>query len=550
MTIPSAQTRRTGGEALVDALRHHGIDTLFGLPGAQMYGFFDALAQSPVRTIGSRHEQGAGYMAFGYASSTGRPAVFSVVPGPGVLNAGAAALTALGCNEPVLCITGQVPTSFLGQGSGHLHEMPDQLAAMRQFYKWADRVNHPALAGASVAQAFREMLSGRRGPAALEMPWDMILSAAPVAPPVVLDPVPAPAADLAQVDALADAIRAAKAPMIFVGGGAVEAADEILALAERIGAPVVSFRRGRGIVSDAHPLGLTCAEGMKLWQHTDLAIGIGTRMELPRWRWTFRPAAVKWARIDIDPAEMRRFKPDIGIVADAQQGVAALLEALAVRAPATDGRRERIAEAKRRTAAAIRTVQPQMAYLDVLREVLPHDAFVTDELSQVGFTSFFGFPVYRPRSYVSSGYQGNLGSGFPTSLGVKAAHPDKAVVAICGDGGFMFGMPELATAVQYGLGVITLVFNNDSYGNVRRDQLTGFGGRVIGADLVNPDFAALARTFGASGACVSDPAAFRVALETALKDGRPWVIEIKVPRDVDSNPWPFIMAQTAPADSV
>jgi acetolactate synthase-1/2/3 large subunit len=289
---------------------------------------------------------------------------------------------------------------------------------------------------------------------------------------------------------------------------------------------------------------------MKLWQHTDLAIGIGTRMEQPLWRWTFRPAAVKWARIDIDPAEMRRFKPDIGIVADAQLGVAALLAALAVRAPATDGRRERIAEAKRRTAAAIRTVQPQMAYLDVLREVLPHDAFVTDELSQVGFTSFFGFPVYRPRSYVSSGYQGNLGSGFPTSLGVKAAHPDKAVVAICGDGGFMFGMPELATAVQYGLGVITLVFNNDSYGNVRRDQLTGFGGRVIGADLVNPDFAALARTFGASGACVSDPAAFRVALETALKDGRPWVIEIKVPRDVDSNPWPFIMAQTAPADSV
>jgi acetolactate synthase-1/2/3 large subunit len=546
----TVQHRRTGGEALVDALQLHGVDTLFGLPGAQMYGFFDALARSPIRTIVSRHEQGAGYMAFGYASSTGRPGVFSVVPGPGVLNAGAAALTAFGCNEPVLCITGQVPSDFLGRGHGHLHEMPDQLAAMRQFFKWADRVDHPAMAGTAVASAFREMLAGRRGPAALEMPWDMILSPATVDAPFVAAPVAPPQADLAHVEALAEAIRAARAPMVFVGGGAVEAADEIRQLAERIGAPVVSFRRGRGIVSDAHPLGLTCAEGMKLWQGTDLAIGIGTRMELPRWRWTFRPAGLKWARIDIDPAELRRFKPDLGVLADARQGVAALLDALGNRGPSISGRFERIAEARRRTAAAIRTVQPQMAYLDVLREVLPHDAFVTDELSQVGFTSFFGFPVYHPRHYVSSGYQGNLGSGFPTALGVKAAHPDTPVVAICGDGGFMFGLPELATAVQHGLGVVTLVFNNSSYGNVRRDQLTGFGGRVIGADLVNPDFAALARTFGAGGACVGDPAGLRKALETALKQGGPWVIEVKVPRDTDSNPWPFLMAQAAPADSL
>ncbi len=157
-------TSTSGGEAIVNGLVAHGVDTVFGLPGAQIYGLFDAFHQAQLKVIGARHEQACGYMAFGYARSSGKPGVFSVVPGPGVLNASAALLTAFGCNEPVLCLTGQVPTNFLGKGRGHLHEMPDQLATLRTFVKWADRIEYPDTAPAMVSRAFQEMLSGRRGP--------------------------------------------------------------------------------------------------------------------------------------------------------------------------------------------------------------------------------------------------------------------------------------------------------------------------------------------------------------------------------------------------
>ena len=188
----------------------------------------------------------------------------------------------------------------------------------------------------------------------------------------------------------------------------------------------------------------------------------------------------------------------------------------------------------------IQKVQPQMAYLNILREVLPEDAIVTDELSQVGFASWYGFPIYQPRTFITSGYQGTLGSGFPTALGAKVAHPDRPVVAITGDGGFMFGVQELATAVQFGIGVVTLVFNNNAYGNVRRDQIQRFDGRVVASDLVNPDFVKLAESFGVNAARVTSPETFRPALEKALADGGPYVIAIEVPRDSEVSPWAFI----------
>jgi acetolactate synthase-1/2/3 large subunit len=181
-----------------------------------------------------------------------------------------------------------------------------------------------------------------------------------------------------------------------------------------------------------------------------------------------------------------------------------------------------------------------MAYLNILREVLPSDAIVTDELSQVGFASWYGFPVYQPRTFITSGYQGTLGSGFPTALGAKVAHPDRQVVAITGDGGFMFGVQELATAVQFKIGVVTLVFNNNAYGNVRRDQREHFDGRVVASDLVNPDFVRLAESFGAGASRVTSPEHFRTALEKALADGGPYVIAIEVAADSETSPWAFI----------
>src|ERR1700704_4945424 len=231
-------TSTSGGEAIVNGLVAHGVDTVFGLPGAQIYGLFDAFHQAQLKVIGARHEQACGYMAYGYARSTGKPGVFSVVPGPGVLNAGAAMLTAFGSNEPVLCLTGQVPTAFLGKGRGHLHEMPDQLATLRSFVKWADRIEYPDTAPSAVSRAFQEMMSGRRGPVALEMPWDVFTQRADVGASTPFARLPPPQPDSERIKAAAALIGGSKAPMIFVGSGAFDAADEILELAELIDAPV------------------------------------------------------------------------------------------------------------------------------------------------------------------------------------------------------------------------------------------------------------------------------------------------------------------------
>jgi acetolactate synthase-1/2/3 large subunit len=532
----------SGGEAIVSGLVAHGVDTVFGLPGAQIYGLFDAFHQAQLKVIGARHEQACGYMAFGYARSTGKPGVFSVVPGPGVLNASAALLTAFGANEPVLCLTGQVPTDFLGKGRGHLHEMPDQLATLRTFVKWADRIEYPANAPALVARAFQEMLSGRRGPASLEMPWDVFTQKVEVGAAEIFDRFPAPRPDPDRVTSAAALIAASKSPMIFVGSGAIDAGDEILELAELIDAPVVAFRSGRGIVSNAHELGLTMAAAYRLWPQTDLMIGIGTRLELPAMtRWPFRPQGLKSIRIDIDPVEMRRYAPDAAVVADAKAGTSELSAAVRKTGYAkTRGRRATIVEASAAALQEIQKIQPQMAYLNILREVLPSNAIVTDELSQVGFASWYGFPVYEPRTFISSGYQGTLGSGFPTALGAKVAHPDRPVVAITGDGGFMFGVQELATAVQFNIGIVVLVFNNNSYGNVRRDQRERFDGRIVASDLVNPDFIKLAESFGVGAARVTSSDHFRPALEKALAHGGPYLIDIEVPRDSEISPWAFI----------
>ncbi|MCA1391065.1 hypothetical protein I6F20_18515 [Bradyrhizobium sp. IC3123] len=535
-------TSLTGGEAIVSGLVAHGVDTVFGLPGAQVYGLFDAFHQAQLKVIGARHEQACGYMAFGYARSSGRPGVFSVVPGPGVLNASAALLTAFGCNEPVLCVTGQVPTQFLGKGRGHLHEMPDQLATLRTYVKWAERIEYPGNAPTIVARAFQEMMSGRRGPASVEMPWDVFTQRADAPVTKVLEPLPAPQPDPDMIKQAAALIRTSKAPMIFVGSGAIEAGEEILELAEMIDAPVVAFRSGRGIVSNAHELGLTMAAAYRLWPNTDLMIGIGTRLELPTMsRWPYRPAGLKSIRIDIDPVEMRRFSSDTEIVADAKTATRDLAAAVGKAGYSkTSGRRGAIREATAAAQAEIQRVQPQMAYLNILREVLPANAIVTDELSQVGFASWYGFPVYQPRTFITSGYQGTLGSGFPTALGAKVANPDKPVVAITGDGGFMFGVQELATAVQFNIGVVTLVFNNNAYGNVRRDQRQHFDGRVVASDLINPDFVKLAESFGVAAARVTAPEQFKAAMEKALGHGGPVLISVEVPRDSEVSPWAFI----------
>jgi acetolactate synthase I/II/III large subunit len=535
--------RVSGAAALLEAVAAQGVDTIFGLPGGQLDHFFDAIyaAGERIRLIGTRHEQGAAYMAFGYARSTGRVGTYCVVPGPGVLNTAAALCTAYACNAPVLCLTGQIPSTAIGRGRGELHELPDQLATLRTLTKWAARIDHPTQVAERVAQAFRELTGGRPRPVSLEMPMDIMglqamLPDAPAPAPAIPDAAPV---DLNAIERATQLIAAAEFPMIYVGGGAVDAGEEIRELAQRLGAPVVSFRAGRGILSDEHELALTLPGGHRLWPKVDLLIGIGSRLMEPLLHWGRAPH-LKVVRIDIDPVEMTRLgAPDVSILADARAAVQVLIEALPAVPRPSPSRSQAVSAAKLAVARDIQKIQPQLSFLAAIREALPRDGIFCDEITQCGFASWYGFPVYRPRSHINCGYQGTLGYGFATALGVKVAHPDKAVVAIAGDGGFMFNVQELATAVQYQIGLVTIIFNSNSFSNVKRQQQEWFGNRIIASDLVNPDFVKLAQSFGAVGVRVNSPAQLRDALGKAFAERGPTIIE--VPVGEMASPWEFII---------
>ena len=533
------------------------MTTIFGVPGVQTYPLFDALYGTDVELIVPRHEQAAAYMAMGYAKSTGRVGVFTVVPGPGVLNAAAALCTSMGNCAPVVCLTGQVPSSFLGRGRGHLHELVDQPGTLRTFIKDAWRIDSAAAASELVGKAFHLAAAGRPGPVAVEMCWDTMAAASTVAPAAAYAaPQATPDPD---PDAIAAAVRllaTAKKPMIMCGAGAQHAAGEVRTLAETLEAPATAFRSGRGIVPEDHPLGVASVAARELWDDVDVLIGVGSRLEMPYLRWgdamhyERKPSrGPKLIRIDIDAAEMQRFEPDVAIVADAAAGCRALVAALAARVSPDPKRRDEIAAAKRVAAAAFERIQPQAAYLQALRAVLPRDGIVVPELSQVGFTTYTGaLPILAPRTYISEGFQGTLGFGFPTALGVKVAHPNKAVVSITGDGGLMFGLQELATAAQYGIGLVTIVFNNHSYANVLRDQQLQFGGRTIGSRLQNPDFVALADSFGVAARRVASPDELRRALEAELAAARPALIEVALEPGTEASPWPFIHMRKRPSE--
>ncbi|MFB9950512.1 thiamine pyrophosphate-dependent enzyme [Rhizobium puerariae] len=529
----------TTGQKIARSLIANGVDTVFGIPGAHMYDFNDALYENrhKLRFIHTRHEQGAGYMAYGYAKSSGKPGVFTVVPGPGVLNAGAALCTAYGANAPVFCITGNIMSHLIGQGRGQLHELPDQLATLRGLTRASERIAHPTDAMSVMSGLFTRMKSGRPGPVAVEAPWDVFGQKGVAEAPLIGEEASPPLINPADIAAAVALIKAAKNPLIMVGGGAVDAAEEVLALARALQAPVTAHRSGKGIAPADDPLSFDFVAGFDYWRTCDLLIGIGSRLELQFMRWRWLPPGLKTIRIDIDPTEMVRLKPTVGIVADAGDAASAVLNELG------EGRANReseLASFKDRARAAYESVSPQVPYLDVIRKVLPRDGFFVEEVSQMGFTARFAFPVYAPRQYVTCGYQDNLGFGYNTALGVKVANPDKCVISVSGDGGFMFGVQELATAVQHNIAVVAIVFNNSSYGNVLRDQRQNYQGRYIGSDLKNPDFSTLAESFGVRAWKVSSPEQLKTTLEKAIEIDAPTLIEVVVEKGSETSPWPFI----------
>ena len=532
----------TGAQAIIKSIRRYGVDTVFGLPGGQTYHLFDAIHNEgdSLRVINSRHEQGVAYMAYGYARSTGRTGVYTVVPGPGILNTTSALCTAYAGNERVLCLAGQIPSQWIGKGIGFLHEIPDQLGILQRLTKWAERIEKPADAPRLVNRAFRELNSGRIRPVALEMSPDImglqedveLLPASPVPEPLQGDP------DL--IEAAARLLGKAKRPLIVIGHGCVDAGAELLQVAQALQAPCTTLWSGKGIIDDRHYLSQPYGAGHQLWAVADVVLAVGTRLDIPQLQWGLDDD-LKIVRIDIDAAQISNIaNPEIGIVADAKSALTDLVTALARHNTARKPRKEELAGLKTAMFRKFeQDVGPQMRILKVIREELPEDGFLVDEVTQVGYASWYGFPVYRPRHFIGSGYQGNLGYGYTTALGVQAANPGKKVVVLGGDGGFMYQATEMATAVKYRLNLVNIVFNNHSYGNVQRAQQEEFGGNVIGSDLSNPDFVRFAESFGAPGLRVETTEQLRKALQQAFRETGPVLIEM--PSDGMPSPWPYIL---------
>jgi acetolactate synthase I/II/III large subunit len=533
--------KMTGGEAMARQLAAEGVRHIFGIPGVQLDYATNGLSKvtEHIRFIPTRHEQTATYAADGYARTTGRVGVGLVVPGPGVLNAGAGLVTSWSTSSKVLLIAGQIPTRALGHGLGMLHEIPDQSGILATLSRGAELVTDPDRVAGAIRHAMRGLAEGP-GPRVVELPPD-ILSGLTAADLVAVEPAGGPpAGDPADLDAAAEQLVAAQRPVILAGGGAVaaDAHDELIALARRLGAPVTTSSNGRGAVDDRDPLALRPVAGREVLARADTVLVVGSRGLTQRGQAVRGAEGATVIHLTLDPADFGPPRsPDLTVTADARAGLAALLDRLG------DGDRpcwaDDLDDVRRREDEALARLEPQWSLCRALRRAIPSDGVLVNELTQVGYVSMVGYPVHRPRTYLWPGFQGTLGYGYPTSLGVKVGNPDRAVVSITGDGGFGYGLSELATAAHEGIAVVVVVFSDGAYGNVQRMHKAQFDGVTLGTELTNPDWVALARAFGIHGETVHGADQLETALGRAIDADRPALIE--VPMAPTPDPWGLIV---------
>jgi acetolactate synthase-1/2/3 large subunit len=538
--------RLSTAEATVETLLRHGLDTVYALPGLHNDPLFDAFyhagannAEGRLRVIHPRHEQTAAYMALGAALATGKPQAFAVVPGPGMLNAGAALLTAYGMNAPVIGLIGQIPQADIDKGHGHLHEIHDQLGLVRHITKWAERIRSPQEAPSLVSQAIWQATSGRPRPVALECALDTWAKRAEVTLPDAPLPLPTESIDDEAITAAARILGTAERPIIVVGGGAIDASAEVIKLAEMLEAPVSSYRRGRGVIPSSHRLAVDMPVGHRLWKDADAVLAIGTRFFIQNGSWGI-DSNLKVVRLDIDPDEHDRLrKPDVALVGDASPQLRALIAALPKHNRPRHSRAQELKGHRAWLDERLSRLEPQVSFLKAIRAALPEDGIFVDEVSQIGFASRVALPIEKPRTFLSPGYQDNLGWGFGTALGAKAAMPDRKVLAIAGDGGFMYQVGELATAARHNLAVVVVVFDNGGFGNVKRIQQERYGNRLIASDLANPDFVKLADSFGVASFKALDARQLEDCLRKAFALNAPALIW--VPHGDVPSPWDMIM---------
>ena len=525
----------TGAQALARQLRSEGVDAVFTLPGVQIMAAFDALHElrNDIRLVHTRHEQATTYMADGYAKVTGKPGVAMVVPGPGALNAAAGLGTAYASSSPVLLISGQIASGALGKRQGQLHEVEDQLDVFKPITKWNHRVTQVGEIPDAVHEAFRQMATGRPRPVELEIPPDTLaaLGEADIIEPEIY---PAQTGSAADIRHAAEILARAERPAIISGGGGVisGASDELRQVAEFLQAAVMTTQQGKGVIPPDHELAVGVNYAMVepakyVLPDCDALLAVGTRLLFRQFAMDSPPPLI---HIDADASEIGKNLPtEVGIVADAKAGLSQLLDALREIAAPKPSRAQEIAAYRSAADNDLATLAPEQTRIIAdIRDALADDDILVGGMTNIGYWSHLAYPVRTPRSYVTSSYFGTLGYAYPTALGAKVGQPDKRVVALCGDGGFMYNLQELSTAARYGINVVAVVFNNHAYGASMWDQTHQYGERYIGTDLNNPDFPKLAEAFGVRG-MQADPADIGAALRDALASDAPVLLEVELP---------------------
>ena len=524
----------TGGQALIRSIYNEGVRVIFGLPGVQLYHAMDALYDMPdIRFITTRHEQATTYMADGYARAGGQIGTAMVVPGPGLQNSGAGLGNAYACSSPVLLISGQINKKNIGRDVGILHEVNDQIDIIDPVTKWNARILNAVEVPGTVQEAFRQLRNGRPRPVEIEIPPETLAEVADID----LCGSAKKAESAPTKDEVEDAVTVlmdAERPVIWAGGGvhSSEASDELLALAEYLQAPVITTPEGKGAISDRHPLSIGVTRGrstgqtrdalrMYFWER-DVILAVGTRFAGVE-----ALEGQRVVQIDIDEQEIGRNHTDtVGVAGDAKLALRRILEACREVGPPADSRREECETLRAQRYDPANQVEPLGGFVRTIRECIPEDGILVPDMTQVGYYSRAYYQAYEPRTYFTSSYAGNLGFAYPTALGAKVAQPDKVVVSPCGDGGFLYNSQELATAAQYGINVIGIVFNDGAFGNVLRDQKEMFNGRTIGSELKNPDFVKLAEAYGVVGMKAESPEELGSALNKAIELDSPVLIEV------------------------
>lgn len=532
--------RLTGGQALARQLVLEGISDVFGVPGVQLDWAVDGLRQlgNQIHYVVPRHEQSTAYMADGYARTTGKIGTCMVVPGPGMLNAMAGLATAYACSSRVLAIIGNIHSTAVGKGYGLLHEVRNQSEILGSVTKWHAQARAASDIPALVREAVWQLRSGRPQPVGIEIAHDLLAATDEID---LVQPNPNEDGrvrpDAMAVEKAAALLAAAELPVIYAGGGvlAAKASVALAALAEKLQAPVVISENGRGALSDHHPLALTALAGRAVFAHADVALIVGSRFAdnttgAPSW--VGDNLKYVWLNLDNQAWTSPRHA-DVAIEADAGLG----LEALAAALPATPRSRDLdLAKVRAWADEQLSAVGDLVGWIRALRAGLPENGIFINELTQVGYLTRTAFPVYAAGSYITPGYQGTLGYGFPTALGAAYGNPERPVLCITGDGGFGWGMQELATIGKYGLKPAVVVFNDGFFGNVKRLQEDQFGGS-LGADLHNPHFDRLAAAFDVGYARVDTPDELEMVLKRSL-GATPLLIEARV--GTLSSPWPYL----------